>query len=263
MDDRDEPIEDDDVALLTMALRRGEAFISTSLNDKAKSAYRDHAYVDSGATRSISPVIEYFNPTSMKQLKSPIIIRVRNNESLLATAVGNMPFLFNVGDTVKSGVISDVLYCADIATTLVSASQMNTRGHKVVLDGSESHIVHKPSDRTVACMYLTKSGLYRLDASPHLSKVFVSLAVSLRSLDINDFHRWLGHLLFDECKKLVYRGLIEGVDALHGRQEFCTGCIEGKIHRAPFHTSDSVTMSKLHRVHSNLAGPFPFSIHRS
>ena len=39
------------------------------------------------------------------------------------------------------------------------------------------------------------------------------------------------------------------------------GCIEGKIHCAPFHTSESITTNKLHQVHSNLASPFPSSIH--
>src|SRR5258706_12796092 len=262
VDDRDGPDEEDDVALLTMALKRGEVFVSMSLNGKAKSAYRDQAYVDSGATHSISPVVEYFDPASLKHLKLPVIIHVGNNKTLLTTAVGDMPFLFNVGNTVRKGVVTDVLFCANIATTLISASQLNARGNKVVLDGSESRIVNKPSGSTVACMHLTKAGLYRLDASPRPSKVFVSLAASLRSLDINDLHRRLGHLAFDECKKLVYRGLIEGVDALRGRQVFCSGCVKGKIHRAPFHTSNSVTTNKLHRIHSDLAGPFPFSIHR-
>lgn len=35
-----------------------EVFVSASLDEKTRSAYRDHAYVDSGATRSISPIIE-------------------------------------------------------------------------------------------------------------------------------------------------------------------------------------------------------------
>ena len=215
VDDRDEPDRDDeDVTLLTMALRNGEAFVSTSLKGKAKSAYRDHVYIDSGATRSISPIIEYFNPASLKHLKSPVVIRVRNNEMLLATAVGDVPFLFNVGDDVKRGIVKDVLYCADIATTLISASQLNARGHKVVLDGLDSCVIHKTSGKAVAHMHLMQAGLYRLDATPHLLKVFVSLVASLQCLDINDLHRRLGHLAFDECKKLVYRGMVEGVDAL-------------------------------------------------
>jgi len=206
-------------------------------------------------------VIKYFDPTSLKQLKTPVIICVGNNDTLLATAVGNIPFLFNVGSSVKKGVVMDVLYCSDITTTLVSVSQLNACGNRVILDRPDSHIVHKPSGRTVARMHLTRSGLFCLDASPHPSKVFISLAMSLQSLDINDLHRRLGHLAFDECKKLVYRGLIEGVDALHRWQDLCPGCIEGKIHQAPFHISNSVTVNKLHRVHSDLAGPFPFSVH--
>ena len=261
VDNRDCPDEEDDVVLLTMALRRGEAFVSTLLDKKARLAYHDHVYVDSGATCSISPVIEYFDPASLKQLKAPVVIRVGNNAMLLATAVGNIPFLFNVGDSVMKGIVKDILYCADIATTLISVSQLNVHGNRVVLDGSDSHVIHKPSGRTVAHMHLTKSGLFRLDASPHPLKVFVSLATSLWSLDINDLHRRLGHLVFDKCKKLVYRGLIEGVDALCGWQDFCPGCIEGKIHCTPFHISNSMTANKLHCVHSDLAGLFPLSIH--
>ena len=158
----DTPDDDDDITLLAMALQRGEAFMSTSLSGKVKSAYRDHAYVDSGATQSISLVIEYFDPASLKQLKSPVVIRVSNNETLLAMAIGSIPFLFNVGDIVKKGVVTDVLYCADIATTLISASQLNARGNQVILDGPESRIVHKPSGKTVAHMHAS----YKLGSLP-------------------------------------------------------------------------------------------------
>ena len=185
----DTPDDDDNITLLAMALQRGEAFVSTSLSGKVKSAYCDHVYVDSSATRSISLVIKYFNPASLKQLKLPVVIHVSNNETLLATAIGSIPFLFNMGDVVKRGVVTDILYCADIATMLISASQLNTCGNQVILDGPESRIVHKPSRKTVAHMHVTSSGLYRLDATPHPSKVFLSLATSLQSLDINDLHR--------------------------------------------------------------------------
>ena len=131
VDDWDVP-DDDNIVLLTMALKRGDAFVSESLSNKARSAYCDHAYIDSGATHSISPVIKHFNPISLKQLKAPIIIHVRNNKMLLAMAVGNIPYLFNVGDVVRNGVVSDILYCADIATTLISALQLNACGHKVI-----------------------------------------------------------------------------------------------------------------------------------
>ena len=216
MDDREGPDDEDDIALLMMVLKRGKAFVSASLSGRAKLAYCDHAYVDSGATCSISPVIEYFNPASLKCLKSPVVIRVGNNKTLLATAMGDMPFFFNVGNIVRRGIVANVLYCADIATTLISTSQLNACSNKVVLDSSESCIIHKASGNTVTHMHLTKAGLYCLDASPHPSKVFISLAVSLWSLDINNLHRQLGHLVFDECKKLVHRGLIKGVDVLHG-----------------------------------------------
>jgi len=261
VDDRDDSDDGGDVALMAAAVNKGEVFVSAALNGRAKSAYREHVYVDSGASRSLSPIIHYFDPATLKQLKNPVVIRVGNNEVLLATAMGDLPFLFNVGDSVKRGAVKDVLYCADIATTLISASQLNARGNRVVLDGSASHIVDKSSGRTIARMHLTKSGLYRLDASPNPSKVFVSLAASLRSMNINDLHRRLGHLAFDDCKKLVYRGMIEGIDALRGQQDFCPGCVEGKIHRAPFPVSNSFTANKLHRVHSDLAGPFPRSLH--
>jgi len=261
VDHRGNSDSEGDIALMAAATDKGEVFVSATLNNKAKLAYCDHAYVDSGASCSLSLIIHYFDPATLKQLKTPVIIHVSNNKALLATAVGDIPFLFNIGDSVKKGAVKDVLYCVDIATTLISASQLNACGNKVVLNGSASHIVNKPSGKTITHMYFTKSGLYHLDASPNPSKVFVSLAASLRSMDINDLHRRLGHLAFDDCKKLVYRGMVEGVDALWGQQVFCPGCVQGKIHRAPFHVSSSFTNNKLHRVHSDLAGPFPQSLH--
>ena len=83
LDDRDAPDNEDDTVLLAMALKNREVFISALLNGKSKSAYHDHAYVDSGVTCSISPVIQYFNPASLKQLRAPVIICVGNNDMLL------------------------------------------------------------------------------------------------------------------------------------------------------------------------------------
>jgi len=106
VDDRGDLDGEDDIVLLIAALNRGEVFVSATLNDKAKSAYRDHTCVDSGASRSILLIIHYFDPATLKQLKMPIVIRVGNNEVLFATAMGDIPFLFNVGDSVKKGTIT-------------------------------------------------------------------------------------------------------------------------------------------------------------
>ena len=188
----------------------------------------------------------------------------QSNTRTLILRYGNelVPFLFNVDNTVKKGVIKDMLYCTDIATTLVSASQLNVCGNKVILNSLESHVIHKPSGPTIVFMHLTKSGPYHLNASPCPLKVFISLTAFLQSIDINDLHRYLGHLLFDDCKKPVNRGLVEGFNALCRHQNFCPGCVAGKIHQAPFHTPTSITKNRLHHVHSDLAGPFLLSIHR-
>ena len=66
VNDQDVPDDNNDIVLLTMALKRGDVFVSESLSNKARSAYRDHMYVDLGATCSILPVIKHFDPVSLK-----------------------------------------------------------------------------------------------------------------------------------------------------------------------------------------------------
>ena len=111
VDDRDSPdVHDDDIVLLAMASKKGEAFVSTS---HSTGRPNQPIMIMHGWTltplHSISPVVEYLNPASLRQLKTPDVICVANNDTLLATAVGNMPLLFNVGDAVRKGVVTNIL----------------------------------------------------------------------------------------------------------------------------------------------------------
>ena len=78
------------------------------------------------------------------------------------------------------------------------------------------------------------SGLYRLLARPSLSIQYANLACSSTHIDINLLHCHLGHLSHENVKRLVDKGMVQGVVTVGGRIDLCEACIHGKQHIHPF-----------------------------
>lgn len=93
-----------------------------------------------------------------------------------------------------------------------------------------------------------------------MDKEYANLAHTSRNIDINLLHRRQGHLGHDNVKRLVAKGMVDGVDSVGGRIEFCEACVHGKQHRFPFPASRKRARRKLDLVHSDVCGPLPYSI---
>ncbi|PVF93165.1 hypothetical protein CPB86DRAFT_716051, partial [Serendipita vermifera] len=95
---------------------------------------------------------------------------------------------------------------------------------------------------------------------PVKSQVITAFFASSRSMDINSLHRTLGHLNYDDCRRLVAKKLVADVDTLTGRVDLCVSCVKAKHARSPFPVSTRRSKQKLELIHSDLMGPFPESL---
>jgi len=161
------------------------------------------------------------------------------------------------------GLILDVLYVPSLATTLLSVLRFTSRNHNVRFEGNNCFIITKPSGRCVAQTIKTPGGLYSLQALPTPGKEYANLACSSCHIDINLLHRRLGHLSHDNVKRLVNKGMVDGIESVGGHVDLCEACIHGKQNRHPFPSSNKKARHKLDLVHSDVCGPLPSSIGES
>ena len=117
------------------------------------------------------------------------------------------------------------------------------------------------SNSIIGLVYLTMNDLYHLQAHPCLSKEYAHLSHNSTTIDINHVHCCLGHLGHNNILCLVSKGILEGIDCLEDRVDFCEVCIVGKQYRFSFSASNKQACHKLDLIHSDLCGLFPSSRH--
>jgi GAG-pre-integrase domain/Integrase core domain/Pol polyprotein, beta-barrel domain len=208
----------------------------------------------------MSPHRDWFDESSFTTLTRPILIHLGDAMVIEASGRGSLCYQMDVNGKLIKAKIPDALYVPELAATLISVSHLTQQDHKVEFNGPNYRIVYKLTLRAVADAVKTPGGLYRLKGKPLTSTVNANLIGASRIVDINLLHRRLGHLSIDNVKRLVDKGLVEGVDAVRGNVDFCEPCVKGKQHHLPFPKSGKRARNKLDLVHSDLCGPFPTSL---
>ena len=137
--------------------------------------------------------------------------------------------MFNVDRKKSEGKFSDVLYIPELKVTLLSVGQSVQLPHcKVTFDGNVCKYIDKNTNEIITCAYASNDAdLYTLDTSPVIEKVAAKLTSPSSRIDINVLHRRLGHLGIDNCRIMVNHRLVDGVDKIVGKEEFCKGCAYG------------------------------------
>ena len=221
------------------------------------------AHPDSGASNHMTHKLELFDPTSFKTLSKPIPVSLGDDSEILATGQGTIRLLFNVNGKKSEGQFNNVLYVPELKVTLLSVGQSARLPHcKVVFDNNKCEYIDKNTNEVIAQAFATDdTDLYTLDATPIAQKVAANFtSPSSRSIDINILHRRLGHLGIDNCRLMVNHRLVDGVDKVVGKEEFCKGCAYGRSKRKHHPSTGTITRRRLERVHIDLCGPLPDSL---
>lgn len=128
---------------------------------------------------------------------------------------------------------------------LISVSQIDKRGGKVVFEKGTATILHGDD---VIGKGILRNGLYWYDFN--INKSSEANVMSCRDTDI--WHKRLGHLNFQSLSKM--KKFVKGIDTKIN-PEFCDTCAFAKQCRNPFDGTRTRAKRPLELVHSDVCGP--------
>jgi Integrase core domain/GAG-pre-integrase domain len=124
--------------------------------------------------------------------------------------------------------LKDVLYCQDLACTLISLVRCDKAGFIVLL--RDQHCTIRDQKGTTVGRILRKEGLYKVEHKPPTESA--NAVQKIPSID--ELHRQMGHISPRAIKNLLVKGIITGIEVdKQSVPTFCTSCAKGKMTRKP------------------------------
>jgi hypothetical protein len=211
-------------------------------------------FTDSGASDHFSPHRDLFE--TFRKLEEPIYIETAEGMAM-GTGIGIITITVLGKDDIEMELqLNDVIYAPNMHSNLFSLAAAYDKGYETrITPGYGLRIFHR--EVLVATSVRVAGGLFRLK-TPINSAFALALAAQVtettRELDINIWHRRMGHLGEDNVRKLAK--MVEGM-GIKTRTSVgvCEACLEGKQHRQPSHQPGTRATEPLELIHSDLCGP--------
>ena len=208
--------------------------------------------VDSGASTHVTREKELL--LDYREFEKPEMVGLGDGKSVEAVGVGTvcMKMLFRVSTPMQC-VLQDVLYVPRLACNLFSVRAAAAKGNTVKFGHEKCWI--RDGDGKLKGKGTVAGKLYRLDCEPNTVER-ASVASQLRSY-VDLWHQWFGHLNGQQLERIAQKDLVTGVKIPQQvTLSFCEGCVEGKMHRAPFKPGGEIRSTRrLQLVHSDVCGP--------
>jgi Pol polyprotein, beta-barrel domain/Integrase core domain/GAG-pre-integrase domain len=204
---------------------------------------------DSGTSGHMSPDCHRF--TTFKEI-TPCAINAADKTVFKATGMGNMRLGIPNGKTTMHITLKDVLYCADIAFTLISLTCCDAAGFSVLLKDRKCLI--RDSRGTLLGLIPLSNGLYKVE---HMSMA-AAANVARKSLTLDELHRRMGHISPQAAQKLVQDGIMTGLDLdMASQPGLCTTCAHAKLTHKPVPQKweGPRATSFGEKIHSDVRGP--------
>ena len=204
--------------------------------------------VDSGASSHMTNERNLL--VNYREFQTPEKVGLGDGRTVNAVGIGNVHvnMTFKVSKP-KKAVMYNVLYVPKLACNLFSVRAAAVKGNFVKFGCTRCWIKNEKGE--LCGMGSLSDKLYRLDCKP-LPAEHVSLA--LRARKSNGSMAPTSRSF--ECttsKRVSERELASGIKIPKASKlSFCEGCIEGKMHRKSFKSSQS---RKMELIHSDVCGP--------
>jgi hypothetical protein len=212
------------------------------------SVQEHHWLVDSGASCHMTWEKELLG--DFKKLDPPQKVGLGDGHVVDAVGTGKVRMTMDLGSKyLKSAVLYEVLYVPKLACNLFSVKAAAQRGNMINFGHTRCWINGPNGD--LCGRGTVKGKLYHLDCEP-------VVRASVAKSDKTDlWHQRLGHVNGAQLKEMVQKGLVNGLDGIsQAAQEFCEGCVKGKMNRKPFKPIGEIRSTrKLQLVHSDVCGP--------
>src|SRR5579859_3593957 len=209
-------------------------------------------FTDSGASDHFSPHKDLF--TTLRKLEEPICIETAEGTAT-GTEIGTITITVLGENDIETDVeLKEVIYAPNMHSNLFSLMAAYDRGFETrITPGYGLRIFHE--DTIVANTVRTAGGLFRLKTPMDAAFAFAArVAETTLELDIDIWHRRMGHLGEDNVRKL--EKMVDGM-GIKARTTVgvCEACLEGKQHRQPSHQPATRVKEPLELIHSDLCGP--------
>jgi hypothetical protein len=173
---------------------------------------------NSGASRHMSPFGKKF--TNYKSIP-PRPITAADKWIFYAVGTGDLRIKVPNGKSSTPIVLKDVLHAPDLGITIVSISQITWSGCKVIFNADVCHIFNKVRN-PIGEICTNKHSLYKAEHT------YVA-SIPDEWVDIMTMHRCLMHIALDSIRKMVKKGIIEGVQLINnGATVTCKACKQAK-----------------------------------
>lgn len=207
---------------------------------------KNDIYLDSGATYHM---VAHESWLSNKTSSDVSEITVANQTFAKVKCKGSMTLRTVVNGIDIDITVKNVLCIPELSTNLLSLGTIQRNGCVAKFEGMGAFVFNNQNDLILKCKLL--------DNNIYLVAGKVNNAVcmlSTRNVDINIWHRRLGHMNGNDLIKMK-NGVVSGICFDKNALNSCVPCHEGKHTRSSFKHSGTRASNVLELVHSDLCGP--------
>lgn len=218
---------------------------------ETQSENRDRKWcLDSGATSHMCNRVED-------------LCEVRNNDrgclhladssSVEITGLGTARFVTNTFGEKRNVTLNDALLVPNLRTNLASVSKITDQGLEIHFRKSNAIIMD--SEGNVRLCAKRIGDLYFLNDERESSNT-AAIASSKHALDLETWHRRLGHVNVRDISIAKRDGKITGIDFDNPRYDLnCDVCSKAKMTRTPFPKRSQRQSNLLDLIHTDICGP--------
>jgi hypothetical protein len=174
----------------------------------------------------------------------PCPITAADKQIFYTVGTGDIRIEVPNGESSTPIVLKDVLHALEMGIMIVSISQITQSGCKVIFNR-----VGNP----IGAICTNKHGLYKAEHA------YVA-SIPDERVDIATMHRCLAHIALDSIRKMVKRGVIEGVQLIEDSATVtCEACEQAKVTCKEIWKECEAPLSNAlgKEIHSDIWGPSP------
>ncbi|KAL0891790.1 hypothetical protein ABMA27_015057 [Loxostege sticticalis] len=198
--------------------------------------------VDTGASQHMCHdrnLFATFFPLSNKS------VIVGNGDSISAHGCGKVALQVHDGKKWIDTTIDNVLFVPELKTNLFSVNCVTDRGYVMITNDNKCKFLKQNK----VCAVANRIGdMYFLDVRYKCEGANVAQVQS----SLKEWHERLAHQNLQHVKAVLRNNNISVKDNTEAK---CESCLQGKISRLPFHTSETKTTRPCELIHADTCGP--------